>query len=501
MKLRFRVRRVDLGLPVHARALRHIVGVPHRNAFLFGYEEPPQSMRLGLFDLSTGATRTLKGVRGELFPSVVDARRDRVHALVTYALHEIALEPFVMTRTLAKGIPKNVRGLAVMRMPDDEATLVVRANQSVWAKVDAESYAVIGRVRAFDTEEPELPDDARFVGADAEGRVVAVTERELVLFDAKAMKIVGRQDAGAEIFGCALAAPRTLVAWTTEDARDALVVEWGDDARRAVAETKPIPDPNAPRKRVVAGRAVRENEVFDGVRLEATAASPLVIEGPDFKRCQFHWCGIESHDGPTEKPRQGVVHATVRGVTLMRCRLSKMHVWDVVFEDCVLDHPKVVSQNVLKGCVYRHVTIRGDAGFLCLEDHYAVDETEREVRVSAPTAEERARRREWDEAYYRDVDWALDVREANTRSMRIENVPPRLVRRDPARLLLVWSKGLTHPVWRSRALAKTGLQHVPSHATYHQLDFAFFTPDEDDVAAVRALREAGIVDDRTGVAP
>src|SRR4051812_20374138 len=118
-----RVRAVDLGLPPDARYGygSSIVGVPSRRTFLFTYIEPPAAIRLVRFDLDEPGPQVLRGVRGELRPSLFDREHGRLHALTSHGLFEVTLDPFAVARKLeAKMAPHPA---CLVPAPDGERAL------------------------------------------------------------------------------------------------------------------------------------------------------------------------------------------------------------------------------------------------------------------------------------------------------------------------------------------------------------------------------------------
>lgn len=483
----FRVRRVDLGLPKHARAAwgTQLAGLPRRRAVLFTYVEPPDAHRMVLFDLDAARSEVVK-LRGELRAACFDLRRGRAHALCSDGLHELSLRPLSITRTLRAGLPKNSTRIALQ----GSEIVVGSPKAKRWAVVDVASYEVTGRTKPLALERPELLDDASYVGDDRRGRHVAILGEEVRLVDAKG-RALARAATGRTLHPeyCALTGASTFVALTSARfSRDVLVVEWGEDAGRRVRPTTPIPEPRPVKEtRSPTGRAVRENETFEGVRIDGAPTKELVFTGPDFRRCKFL---VGTLGGRLSTDRKGRARVVVRGLTAERCEFAKIHGYRVAFEDCTLDTPKVAHYANLTGCVFAHVVVRGDPGFVRIEDWSDQDFDEKE----------RARLRAEDARYYDAVDWALDVREVEGRNLRIASVPPHLVRRDPTRLLLVWAKDATHPVWSSEVVARE-LGFMRYDQTLARRPFVFFWSDPSSAAAERALRAAGIVDDATGAGP
>ena len=522
-----------------------LVGAPSIGGFFFTYIERPASTRLVWFDVDTANARILKGLQGELEESFFDAKTKRLHALTSHGLFEVGLEPFAIRRRLAQKIATYPR--ALIPASDGERLAISWISKATCDIVDPKTYTVAGKVRfsgleaifpwrgkptffsfvrgaaqregkAFDVPSlgPSLVADdgvygideqkivaldrrtlevrgEKIVGAvehlpgvDDRGRLVAVTSKAVLLVDRRSLEIVQAIDAPdrTELFRRVLAGPSTVVALTAQrESRGVALIEWGKDARRPVVATAPIAVPKPPPpKTLPTGRIVIAKQTFHDVT--HTSAVP---SGVDLERCTFDWVSVG-----TEAER-----VVVRDVRAIRCVFRNAYARGVVFEDCVLDTPKATKMQKLTGCMFKHVVVRGDPG-LCLIEGWAGNEGD------GMTAEEARARDAAVLGYYEEVDWAIDVREADVGSFRMFSVPLHLVRRDPEKQLLVWKKHATHPVWRSAALAQTiwpgyaeGLASSGREGMLLTIDAGKRAADES--AAAAALRKAGVVDDQTGV--
>jgi hypothetical protein len=384
--------------------------------------------------------------------------------------------------------PGAVYGIAARRAPRRPGNADPASATGFVLRIDPRTRSVVAR--------RPLAKARRLLGVDAVGRLVAVTDRELVLLDPESLAPAARLAVGHAIARSALAGPSTaVVAEAKRGCRELSVIECDADLARPTRKTKPIAPARIPTTVAVSGRNVEINQQYDNARLELSPPyerrepPEFVVGGRDFRRCDFYSCTINCLF------RGQRAHYLVRDVTLEGCRLSRCAASNVTFEDCVLDKPKVSGQLQLTGCLFKHVVIRGNPGLLCIYDYYKSDitETDRQLRRTAR------------DAYYRGVDWAIDIREAETEEVRTRNVPLELVRRDPRRTLLVWTKHQDHPVWQSPArahglwrtdvadAASDGCEAIllsPLRKPKHQAEYA---------AAERALRDAGLVDDVTGV--
>jgi hypothetical protein len=134
--------------------------------------------------------------------------------------------------------------------------------------------------------------------------------------------------------------------------------------------------------------------------------------GLDLDRVTFASCVL----GQQDDPEFGFV---VSDVTATRCRADNCSVQGVRFEDVTLDGLSTKNQQ-LGGCLFKHVTLKGKIGpILTTPVHRGVPEQIRTAMNAAILA------------YYKDVDWALDISAAEFSDADFYMVPGDLVRRDP----------------------------------------------------------------------
>jgi hypothetical protein len=145
----------------------------------------------------------------------------------------------------------------------------------------------------------------------------------------------------------------------------------------------------------------------------SSVGSGRTYGGMDLGRVRFDSCALAQHDDPA----LGLV---VRDVTVTRGSAANCSVHGVRFEDVTVDGLSLAKLHQLAGCVFRHVTLKGRIGpLMTVPVHYSLPE---ELQAAFNAAAE---------AYYRDVDWALDISEAEFSDADFYLVPGHLVRRDP----------------------------------------------------------------------
>lgn len=156
-----------------------------------------------------------------------------------------------------------------------------------------------------------------------------------------------------------------------------------------------------------------------------------------FRNCTF----VNSSLSITTNPRH---RSTIQNVAVINARIVNCSVNCAIIQDVLVEN---VQNNFLGiwGAAFKHVTLRGnitDLKFSSLIDGLVKP----------------AQQRPFDDAnlrYYQDVDWALDIREAECENIDLRGVPGRLVLRDPATQVLVTRQKAEAGHWRTFDLSKT----------------------------------------------
>ncbi len=135
----------------------------------------------------------------------------------------------------------------------------------------------------------------------------------------------------------------------------------------------------------------------------------------EFQKCHFISCRISM----TRDPRR---RSLIRNVKVIDCEQHGCALEAAVVEDVLVDGFQTHGLFQTWGAVFKHVTLRGKIGRVMTSP---VLET-----GLAPPENQKA----FDEAnalYYSNVDWAMDIREAQFEEADLRGIPSRLVRRDP----------------------------------------------------------------------
>ncbi|WKX09795.1 hypothetical protein [Streptomyces sp. NL15-2K] len=157
-----------------------------------------------------------------------------------------------------------------------------------------------------------------------------------------------------------------------------------------------------------------EKQKFQKIK---SIGSGRVISDYELVRCEFNGCDLAQFDDPG----LGLV---ARNVMAERVTAKRSFADGVRFEDVVVDGFATPSVMHLNGCMFRRVTLRGCIGpVMTTPPNYSLlDEMQAAFAAGI-------------EAFYSDadpdVDWALDISEAEFEEVDLYYVPGHLVRRNP----------------------------------------------------------------------
>lgn len=159
----------------------------------------------------------------------------------------------------------------------------------------------------------------------------------------------------------------------------------------------------------------------------------------EFRNCQF----VNCHVSVTKNPRR---RSMVRDVRLIGCETRQCGIEAAIVESVVIDGLKTNYPLHINGAVFKQVVLKGSLGRL------VIDST---VLPGKLTEDEQAAFDEANAAYYKNVDWALDIREAEFRECDLRTIPARLIRRDPETQVVVKREKAVLESWRQIDLSNT----------------------------------------------
>jgi hypothetical protein len=242
------------------------------------------------------------------------------------------------------------------------------------------------------------------------------------------------------------------------------------------------------------GNQVIENATVTAERIYGGASYvlPDPLEDVTLRRSRFEMWQHPVQRTLEERP-------TLRRLHIERCHFTACDLGPLVVEDSVLDtiwiHRGKWGPQQVGGCVFKHVIIRGRiTGSVRLMPYPALHFSRPEYR------EAREQFIEANAAYYQDVDWALDISQAEFTSFENEwaDVPSRAYRRDPDTQVIITRESCQGRDWRAASEGSYLWVHIERFLETGFADTVIVAPKrskyfDDVIAAIRRLRDIGVV--------
>jgi len=182
-----------------------------------------------------------------------------------------------------------------------------------------------------------------------------------------------------------------------------------------------------------------ENHEFNG---PGDINTGRIIEDIELRRCDFFSCALSMGDNPN-------LRTLVRRVRLKDCRVRASFIGNALFDEVEvngLDTGTAVHLEA-SAAVFRHVVLTGKIGRVMAVASAGLMQTKKtQEAFDAANA-----------AFYRNVDWALDISKAEFHECDVMDVPYRLIKRDPETQVIVhrervldmrWQELDLMPYWR-----------------------------------------------------
>lgn len=212
--------------------------------------------------------------------------------------------------------------------------------------------------------------------------------------------------------------------------------------------------------------------------------SAAVFSDMVFTRCSFESCSLSQTQDPAQR-------STVRNVRLVGCATRGCRVGCAVLDSVVVEGLTTHGLVQVWSAALRHVVLCGRIGRIMFSPIVIAG-------VSPPEVNAAFRRQ--NERHYRNVDWALDIREADPLELELTGIPGRLIRRNPERSILVRAERIKGREWRLPGVDRTACGEGIRRILDHDLDDAVIvacerSPDfAKDMEAFRVLRKEGLAE-------
>lgn len=177
-----------------------------------------------------------------------------------------------------------------------------------------------------------------------------------------------------------------------------------------------------------------ENQTFENLTDHSGAAE---ITGVELRGCTFRNCVLTA-PSPTKRPFIG-------NVRIVDCVDLHSHLAKAVMEEVIVDGLRTKNLSILSTCAIRHVVLKGKIGKLKITDRLPGVGNPAQLQEAFDAA---------NSTFYRGVDWALDISQAELEDFSLSGIPLSLIRRDPETQLVLPADVAVSRTWR----------HVPEFA-------------------------------------
>ncbi|MAT43338.1 MAG: hypothetical protein CL609_13440 [Anaerolineaceae bacterium] len=182
--------------------------------------------------------------------------------------------------------------------------------------------------------------------------------------------------------------------------------------------------------------------------------SAKIYSDLEFRQCRFISCNISI----TRKPKK---RSVIRNISFYNCQVTGCTIDAAIIEEVLISGLK--THNILQtfGAVFKRVKFEGNIGEIMLTPL---------IFPGIAKPKEQAAFDQANAAYYKQVDWALDISEARFVECDIRRIPAKLIRRDPATQVVIKREKALLGEWKKLDLSNT----------YWKTSIQFFLDDGND---------------------
>lgn len=213
--------------------------------------------------------------------------------------------------------------------------------------------------------------------------------------------------------------------------------------------------------------------------------SGRTFENIVLERCEFTSCRVSMTHDPSKR-------STFRNVRLTNCVFQSGGVAAALLEDIVVDGLKTRNLLQVFGAALKHVTLKGRIGRVMFSPVVSPA-----TAYSLPDVQAAFRRA--NAAYYRSVDWAIDIREADADELELTGIPGRLVRRNPENSILIKAANLRNRNWRlgiENSIVELGISRMLEYQLEDKVQVVCRRSKDysREIELFKILRETGIAE-------
>jgi hypothetical protein len=139
----------------------------------------------------------------------------------------------------------------------------------------------------------------------------------------------------------------------------------------------------------------------------------ITVQDMTFNTCQFEYCNISDHQLAEER-------ALIKNVSINKCVVKGSSIGNNIFEDITVDGLKTNGLLQTWAAVFKHVILKGKIGRIMITTDWP-NEDDKTLYSSFLEA---------NDAFYKKIDWALDISNAEFEEFEVKGIPGHLIKID-----------------------------------------------------------------------
>jgi len=141
--------------------------------------------------------------------------------------------------------------------------------------------------------------------------------------------------------------------------------------------------------------------------------SSAIFENIKFRNCSFENCYLSQNTNPFYR-------TTIRNIDIFDCTAKNCDTGTAIIESVTIKNLRTRGLLKISGSVFSKVVLKGNIGQLMINNTVSSNYSDDEVHAF----------KKENEKYYSEVNWALDISEANFIECDIRGIPSELIKRD-----------------------------------------------------------------------
>jgi hypothetical protein len=186
-----------------------------------------------------------------------------------------------------------------------------------------------------------------------------------------------------------------------------------------------------------------QNEILADISLD----SPKLVEDCEFRNCEFSNIRLSKPISPVPTERTFVRHCSFINCTFQEnCSQRKAG-----FEDVFIENLKVEGRLAISGSIFKHITFKGKIGKTLLMSNLSIAAvlTHESGQIADVTDQDLMVFKNYNNEYYKNVDWALDISQGEFEVFEIKGgIPAGLILRESSTQALVKYDKIKEGKWK-----------------------------------------------------